>query len=330
MNPRFWIRGVPNSLTRTASRPKRPRIWVAGSLNFDVIASAPRFPRTGETLRGSEFGFYPGGKGANQAVSARRQGAAVSMIGCVGQDDFGSNILRFLSKEGIDVTRVEQVKSLPTGFAVIVAAEEDNSVVYLDGANRALTPSRLEGLPVSGGDVLVSNLEIPEATVEHFFRIGKDRGAVTILNLTPLPTRPRLDLGLADVVVLNRTELDAYLEFLRKGRLARSPLRNRLMAVRASPSQVVIVTLGPEGAAFLARNKFAAVPGLPSQVVDVTGAGDCFVGCLAAELSRGATISSCISYATMGASLSVRRRGGGTSSPRAHDIRAAGGCRSVD
>ena len=153
------------------------RVFVAGSINMDVVATAPRHPKVGETVLGREMFFFPGGKGANQAVAAARLGAQVSLIGRVGRDGFGAQMKAFLAAQGVDLKNVQDSDSAATGCALIVVAAKDNAIVVVPAANAELTAQDVEGADVTRADVLVSQLEIPTPTVAAFFQRSCTRSA---------------------------------------------------------------------------------------------------------------------------------------------------------
>src|SRR5215218_3752995 len=183
------------------------RVFVAGSINMDVVATADRHPRVGETVAGKAVLYFPGGKGANQAVSSAKLGASTTLIGRLGTDPFGQQLRTFLAAQGVDLAFVKDTPDAHTGTALITIANADNTIVVVPGAN-ALVNADDVGLPVLGkGDVAVSQFEIPLPTIAEFFRRARAAGATTILNPAPA-TRFGADLlDLVDILVLNETEL---------------------------------------------------------------------------------------------------------------------------
>lgn len=293
---------------------------VAGSINFDAIATANRFPYTGETLVGSDIRFLPGGKGANQAVAAKRQGVQVALAGCVGADNLGRKAIAFLSEEGIDVGKIRTVRRHQTGLALIVTTKRENTVVYVPGANQDLTARDVQCIRVSPRDVLVSQYEIPSQTVDRFLRVGKAKGARTILNVTPVSDRPRVDLSIADVLVMNLTELAELCSGPIGANASSDCLRRRMEEVRVRADQAIIVTLGSEGVLVLEDRKLTRIRGRKTRVVDVTGAGDCFIGALASQMLLGEPFRRALQYANVAASLCVQHYGGGPAVPLRREV----------
>src|SRR4051794_19301648 len=182
------------------------KVVVVGSINVDLVVTADRFPRPGETLIGTSFARHPGGKGANQAVAAARIGARTVMIGAVGADPSGEFMRDTLARVGIDIGPVQRIPDAPTGTAVITVAGGENSIVVVAGANARLTVED-GSLPVDPGDVVVAQLEIPSAAWSTSFRTARAVGATTILNAAPADAAIADFLPLCDVVIVNEIEL---------------------------------------------------------------------------------------------------------------------------
>lgn len=298
-------------------------VFVVGSINMDVVATADRHPRSGETVTGGELHLFPGGKGANQAVAAHRAEAETRLVGRLGEDDFGDRLEAFLRDEGLDLGHVEREPKLSTGTALVTVAGSQNTIVVVPGANGALRPGDIQALPIAPGDVVIAQFEVPLETVEAALRRGRKERATTVLNPSPaMPSCPRL-LGLADVLVVNEAELgflgDAQADALEgEGHIVEAARR-----FRARDSQVIVTTLGADGAVAVDREEVIRIEGRRVDAVDSTGAGDCFTGNLAAELSRKAPVSAALATANVAASLCVQSFGAGPSMPRLAEVRAA-------
>jgi ribokinase len=297
-----------------------PRIFVAGSLNMDLVARAPRLPRSGETVPGQDFAIFPGGKGANQAIAAARLGATTSMIGRVGADEFGERLLAFLASNGVDVSHVA-TSDVSTGVALIVVSSEgENAIVVIPGANGLLAIDDLDAVPVAARDVVVCQFETPLEATEAFLSRCKGLGARTILNPAPAQKCPPRLLALADLLVLNETELAFFLD---DPSLDISSTERAVAAasrLRTHPDQVVVTTLGARGCVAVSGADVVTVPGLRVNVVDTTGAGDSFIGATAARLAAGDELKTAISYANAAAALTVQRQGAGPSMPTAAEM----------
>jgi ribokinase len=298
-------------------------VVVAGSINMDVVATAARHPNVGETVLGTDLRFLPGGKGANQAVAAARLGARTSLLGKVGEDAFGEALLEFLAGQGVDLSAVTRVGGTPTGTALIVVNEQsDNSIVVVPGANVTLVAVDVDRVELRPGDVLVAQYEIPLPVVRAALARARRAGATTILNPAPALETPAELLGLADVVVVNETELAFLTAGSTNGGSVGGSVADLARELQG-PGQVVIATLGPDGAVMLVGDEEVRVAGRRVQAVDSTGAGDCFVGALAASLSSGTHIADAVRFANVAASLSVERVGAGTGMPSLEEVTGA-------
>lgn len=298
------------------------KVLVAGSLVMDVVAGAPRFPHPGETILGTSLGFYPGGKGANQALAAARIGIPAQLVGRVGQDAFADELLRFLETGGVDLSHVKRGEGA-TGVGLIVLAEATNTIVMVPGANSRLTPEDLRTVAIAPHDVVVAQLEIPLNTVEALLQRGRSIGAKTILNAAPALEVPRALAALADILVVN----DVELESLAGRKIALDQDLQEIFAalaqVRMHDSQIVCATLGARGFAALVGGERLAEEGRHVRVVDTTGAGDCFIGALAGRLAEGAPIAAALIFANTAASLCVQRLGAGPSMPSRDEVERA-------
>ena len=300
------------------------RVFVAGSINMDVVATADRHPRIGETVAGSAVLYFPGGKGANQAVAAAKLGASTTLIGRLGKDAFGDQLKAFLAAEAIDLSFVRQTAEAHTGTAIITVANADNTIVVIPGANALIDAADVAGPELAKGDIAVSQFEIPLPAVSAFFTRAGAAGATTILNPAPAKEFGGELLDLVDILVLNETEL---------GLLTRTALRDSddhtrfigaAKSLQASRDQTICVTLGKRGVLGLVDGEPVVIPGRIVTAVDTTGAGDCFVGALAARLADGAAMRDALFAANTAASICVQRMGAAPSMPTAEEVEALG------
>ncbi|GMO39057.1 ribokinase [Bradyrhizobium sp. TM233] len=297
------------------------RVFVAGSINMDVVATADRHPRVGETVAGQQVLYFPGGKGANQAVAASRLGARTTLIGRLGKDSFGAELRAFLGAQGIDLGSVRDADT-HTGTAIITVAASDNTIVVIPGSNAQVGADDVADVPLMKGDIAVSQFEIPLPTIAAFFRRAREAGVVTLLNPAPAQKMSGELLALVDILVLNETELG----FLVGAELSDSDEPAKILDVarklQARADQSICVTLGKRGVLALAGREEVAVPGRAVKAVDTTGAGDCFVGALAAQLADGVPLRAVLAFANAAASISVQRMGAGPSMPTATEVAA--------
>jgi ribokinase len=293
------------------------RVVVAGSINMDVVATAERHPRIGETVAGREVLYFPGGKGANQAVAAAKLGAPTTLIGRVGNDAFGEQLRTFLAAQGLDLSRVQETPEVHTGTAVITTANADNTIVVVPGANALVTAEDVATTALARDDIAVSQFEIPVPTIRRFFERARATGATTILNPAPAVEFDRSLLGLVDILILNETELGllANIELDETD----DPVRfiEAIRALQMGRGKIICVTLGKRGVLALVKGEPVIIAGRTVNAVDTTGAGDCFVGAVAAMLARRKAIRDALDYANVAASICVQRMGAAPSMPTA-------------
>lgn len=297
-----------------------PRVFVTGTANIDLTFHIDTPPRAGVTTVYPHFQQGFGGKGANQAVTAARMGAAVTYLAKVGSDAFGTAIKQALTDEGIDVTHVTPAAECPTGTAVIlVEPSGQNTIITHAGPNVALTEADVEAaLPdLRRSRVLLATLETPGPALLELFRAARAAGVLTILNPAPPVTFPRELLREVDYCVPNESELAALTDIV-----VDSPdsLRASLAALQRWGPRHVIVTLGERGVAYTTPSGIGVIPPRPVHAIDTTGAGDAFCGTLAVALAEELPLDAALQRATAAAALSVTRPGAQTSFPTRAEI----------
>lgn len=294
-------------------------VLVVGSLNVDRRWRVERHPVVGETVRGGRLPAVPGGKGLNQAVAARRMGARVALVGRVGDDDDGRRLCEVAARAGISTERIERDPVRPTGSALIVLDRDGRNTVTVDpGANDGLTAG---GVDVAAGDVVIAQLEVPVAPVLGTFRHAHERGALTILNPSPVPTGREV-LDAADVIVVNEHEAAALLD-LRDVTADPDEAIDRAAAL-AGEERTAVVTLGAGGVVSAGARGVHRIDGHVVDVVDSVGAGDCFLGVLAARLGAGAGWADALEVANRAAAIAVTRSGAVDAMPTISEVDAAG------
>ncbi|RED64555.1 MULTISPECIES: ribokinase [Cohnella] len=300
--------------------PNRPVVAVVGSINMDIVVESSSFPQPGETVMGRSIAYFAGGKGANQAVAAARLGADVRMIGAIGSDNFGSELLAGLKAEGID-TRGVKVTEGASGIASILVSGGENEIVVVPGANGELRPEDVAANAslIEEADIVLVQLEVPQDTVEAALKLAKTYGKKTVLNPAPAGRFPDEWLPLADIVTPNETELAALVgEERLDDPLVLQEATNKLHMRGASR---IIVTLGANGAALsLGDGEIARVPGHRVTVVDTTGAGDTFHGALAAAWAGGLELPEALAAAVKASALSVTKEGAQTGMPTLEEL----------
>ena len=305
------------------------RVIVVGSVNVDLVATVDRLPAPGETVTGATFARHPGGKGGNQATAAARLGAAVSFVGAVGDDALADEAREALAADGVDVTHLTTIPG-PTGVALILVDRAgENLIAVASGANRAMSPelaaAALDRLASEAGDIVLVGHEIPTATARAALHAARARGALTILNPAPSAGIDRAILGLTDVVVPNRIELGqiAAALGLAAGSVVDEARRVLVVLGGGRAGAAVIVTLGAGGAIVVPRDQEEIeVPSPSVDTVDTVGAGDTFVGALAAALAAGIEREPAVRRAVAAASLSTTRAGARDGMPTTAELEA--------
>jgi len=296
------------------------RVFVAGSINMDVVATAERHPQVGETVAGTAVLYFPGGKGANQAVAAAKLGAPATLIGRLGLDAFGQQLRTFLAAQGVDLAFVKDTAEAHTGTALITIANADNTIVVVPGANALMSAEDVGAAVLTKGDVAVSQFEIPLPAISAFFQRARAAGATTILNPAPATKFGQQLLDLVDVLVLNETELGLLTDTELQDSDGDARFVDSIRLLRTRSNQTVCVTLGRRGVLAVIDGRPSIVPGRAVKAVDTTGAGDCLVGALAAQLAGGKTIRDALNYANAAASICVQRMGAAPSMPTAAEV----------
>lgn len=299
-------------------------IVVVGSLNMDLVVQVPAIPAPGETVLGNQFATIPGGKGANQAVAAARLGARVSLIGRVGADAFGEQLLAAARAEGINVSHVSVDETAATGIAMItVDATGQNSIAVASGANYCLTAVDVRRAWEQLGriNVLVMPLETPVETIETAVSLAHQSGAKVILNPAPAQALPAHILAGVDVLVPNESETIQLTGIPIDSAADRQQAARRLLDLGVGH---VVLTLGSQGALVLDGDtgEFTAVPPHQVTVVDTTAAGDAFVAGLAVSLSEGNSLIEAARFANAVGALTVTQQGAQPSVPRREDVAA--------
>ncbi|MFQ3612972.1 MAG: ribokinase [Cyanobacteriota bacterium] len=279
-------------------------IRVVGSLNMDLVVQVPHQPIAGETVLGSDYTTYPGGKGANQAVAAARAGGQVEMWGAVGSDGFGQSLQDNLEQNGIDTQQLQTLEG-PSGIALItVDPSGQNRIVVSPGANGRYTPQRLP--PFTPAALLLLQLEIPLPTVLAVAEQAFTQGIPILLNPAPIQPLPGSLLRQIRYLVLNETEAAS---------LAQSPIETPEQAQMAAQRlqqhgiPTVILTLGGAGLVWADGKDRGYLPAHAVNVVDTTAAGDGFCGALAACLAAGGSLQEALRFANAAAALAVTRAG---------------------
>ena len=289
-------------------------VLVFGSANADLVFAVPDLPAPGVTVLGDCVRSFPGGKGANQAVAAARDGAATQFAGCVGRDAFADVATAALRDAGVDLSRLAVVEA-PTGCASIcVDRAGRNQIAVAPGANLMARATQVEDAALHPGVVVLLQMEVPAEEIAALVQRAKARGARVVLNLAP-PGELGLDtLRALDLLVVNEHEA-AMLG-------ARLGCGDGAAALRAVLAADVVVTRGAAGAEAATAAGVIAVPAFAVTPLDTTGAGDCFCGVLCAGLDRGLTLEAAMRRASAAAAIACTRAGAAASCPTAAETDA--------
>lgn len=296
------------------------KIVVVGSINMDLVTRSPRIPVPGETIIGSDFFVNPGGKGANQAISARRLGAKVDMIGCVGQDEFGQQMLDQLKKELIGIDHMKITPNAPTGTAAITVSDEgENIIVVSPGANHQLQPAHIvEAESIfQQADVLLVQLEIPLETVQAAVHMARKYQVRVILNPAPAQKLPQVLLKNIDYLTPNETEAKFLVQNHVKGIV---DIESILHQFQSLDHLHVVLTHGADGVYSFYQNKIKHQQAFNIQVKDTTAAGDAFNGGLSVFIAEGHSLAESIIFAQKVAALTCTKLGATSSLPYRQEV----------
>ena len=298
------------------------KIYVAGSINMDLVIKTDTFPVNGMTVMGSGFMTNPGGKGANQAVAIAKAEGDVKMIGAVG-DAFGSELINTLNEYNVKTDLVVKHKNISSGIAVIVISENDNRIILDSGSNGLVSLNQVKAslIDASIGDYFLTQLEIPVDVVEESIKYAKDLGLVTILNPAPAQKINDEVFKYLDFFTPNQTECEFYTG-IRPTNIDEAKQAAKILLNKGVKN--VIITLGSLGALAVSESSCEFAKAYKVDPVDTTAAGDTFVGVTTCFLSKGYEIKDAIKYGNLAASITVQRAGAQQSIPYLEEILASG------
>jgi ribokinase len=296
------------------------RIVVVGSLNMDMIVETPRIALAGETIIGGSFSTLPGGKGANQAVATSRLGAEVHLVGCVGDDDFGRQLLVHLDDENVNTEYVTTVSDVLSGVAFVTVNESgENSIVVSPGANARVTPSHIRQAEevIRSADLLLIQLEIPIDAVEEAVKLAKYHQVRVILNPAPASHLPERLLQEIDILTPNETEGKLIATGQADSKVQLDEIIPQLLSQGVKN---VVMTLGEKGVVYSVGESVRYMKADKVKVVDTTGAGDTFNAGLAVYLAEGYTLEQAVCFGQKTAALSVANFGAQSSMPSRKEV----------
>lgn len=290
------------------------KIGVVGSINMDMTVKAERIPLKGETLKGWDLQYIPGGKGANQAVAMAKLGAEVEMFGCVGDDGAGESLVKNLQDTGVETRHIKVVPGVPTGLAMITVGENDNTIIVVAGTNNHVDIDYVNEVKDSilECEIVLLQHEIPQETVEYVISLCADNGVKVVLN--PGPARPVKQEILEKVTYLTPNEHEAVILFGRD--ISFEEMMKRY------PEKLVI-TQGSRGVSTCLKNgEVILVPARKANVVDTTGAGDTLNGAFTVAVTEGKDIAEALAFANTAAGLSTEKFGAQGGMPTREEVRA--------
>ncbi len=300
---------------------KKEGVLVVGSANMDLVVQCNRFPLPGETIFGNSFQMFPGGKGANQAVSCAKLGMKTYFLGKLGEDEFGTSLAKTMRDDGVDLSLLLRDTSEHTGTALItVDSDGQNKIIVISGSNMKLTSKDVRGKKnkFSEVNIVLTQLEIPIDTVVETARLAKENDALFILNPAPACEIPEGIYPLIDYLTPNETEIQMLSNLMVSDEHSAEEAAKVLLERSV---QNIIITLGEKGALLVNKYHTRLFPTNKVNVVDTTAAGDAFNGALAYSLAKGKTSDDAILFANKVASISVTRMGAQSSMPTLNEIR---------
>lgn len=299
-------------------------VCIIGSINMDMVAKVNKMPQKGETVLSYDFKKISGGKGANQAVAAKRLGANVHMVGKVGRDDNGKDLMNLLKKEGINTDYIYLDDSNPTGMAFInVDDNGENSIVVVPGSNMNINIDEIRNAQnvIKDSKVVISQFETTIESTIVAFKIAKQNNISTILNPAPVREIPEDLLAYTDIIIPNETEASKFTGIEVKDI---ESLKESCKIILNKGVKFVIITLGDKGAAIACKEKFELIPAYKVKAVDTTAAGDGFIGALASNLAEEninfENIKKAVQFANKVSSIIVQKEGAQPSLPYLNEV----------
>ena len=295
-------------------------IIVFGSINMDLVVYSDKQPAKGETILGNSFETFQGGKGANQAVAVAKLGLPVSLIGKVGNDVFGDELLENLNRETVDTSMVVRHEG-PSGVAFIYVFEEtsENHIIVISGSNKEVKSNQISDKELSTSDVLISQLEVPPSEIEDLFIRAKNSGTYRMLNTAPAMEISKTLIRETDLLVMNESELENLSErSVDKENI--DSIAEAINVLNLKTTQSITVTLGSKGVYVYTNQKGDFIDGHKIEAVDTTGSGDCFIGALATHYLKSNDLLDSVNFANKAAALSVTKRGASASMPTLEEV----------
>ncbi len=290
------------------------KIIVLGSLNMDLVMKASSIPNQGETIEGEDFFITPGGKGANQAVCCGKQGADVTMIGCVGTDHYGEKLINNLKESGVNTQYIKKTNKSSTGVAVILISNHDNRIIVNSGANSYVSKEDVKkAIDDMGqsGNIFITQMEIPFEIVKYGLKYAKEKGMKTILNPSPIKQSIKNLLPYVDIIVANESETKVITG------VDVCNIQKAFEIYKTMGVNEIVITLGKKGSINQTLEKVEAHH---VDVMDTTAAGDTYLGALSCALNNGKSLVESMKWASLASAIAVTRLGAQKSIPTYEEV----------
>ena len=290
------------------------KILVIGSLNMDMVTNVTVIPKVGETVIGNGLDYFPGGKGANQAIAIGKLGGNVSMIGAVGNDENGKALTSNLKKNNVNANNIICLKNEISGLAFIAVNENgDNSIIVIPGANGKLKSEWIKESMIKEFDYIIAQIETPIEVTEYAFSLAKKHNVFTILNPAPALKLSQEIMKNTDMIIPNETEFEILTGYSTEDEMS---FKKGIEILKNQGIKEILVTLGKQGVRYFAGSNIDHFySGYIVDVVDTTSAGDCFIGALVTSLSKENSIDDAIEFAIKASAITVSSKGAQESLP---------------
>lgn len=284
------------------------QLFVLGSMNIDLIYKMKRLAKVGESMFVDDFLTLPGGKGANQAIAASKQGIQTWMLGSLGQDEFGFSVSESLKKFSVKTHYIDKVSDFPTGTACILMEEFDNRILVYPGANHVQDFNKIQKCIIDNGhinDVLLMQLEIPMKTIKDALELAKAHKMITVVNAAPFDSQIKPLLNMVDILIVNETEAEALLD----RKIIFDQIKEYLEEILDLGPSEVIMTLGKQGSYYINKDTMIFTKSYEVPVIDTTGAGDAYIGCFVANRMLGYKLEESLDKASICGALTCKKLG---------------------
>ncbi|QWC00240.1 ribokinase [Mycoplasmatota bacterium] len=284
------------------------KVFVLGSINMDFLFTIDHLPKKGQTLTGKEFSSLPGGKGANQAVAAAKQGVETYMIGNVGDDALGDELIDKLKSYQVKCDYIKRIKDTSSGLACILLENNDNRIIVNPGANNIHDIEYIKKVleeNANEGDIFLTQLEIPLDIVKKSIKIAKSIGMMSVLNAAPMKDLDQETLSNVDLLCVNESETKALINL----QVDDTNIDQAFSKIEKLGPKTSIITLGEKGSYYKDKDELIYTKVYLSQIVDTTGAGDAFTGIYLAYKILGEDTALALKKATAGASMTIETMG---------------------